>query len=292
MHDPKLVRNLEEKAKQIRKDILYILSRGGVGGVGHIPGDMSMVEIGVALYYHHMRHDPKNPNWVDRDRLVLSKAHCCVCSYAILADLGYIDKKCLNTYGDWHSPLQGHADYWSTPGIEYSGGSLGQGFSFATGMALAAMVKAPKVGLPGFEARQPKYRVYCVTGDGEINEGQVWSGALTASSYNLWNLINIVDYNKYQGTGPSTTTPGLINLEPLADKWRSFGWNVIECNGNDMGSVLDTLDFVDTMPGNKPKCIIAHTIKGKGMPALESSHAHYGPVSKEDYEKAVKELFV
>lgn len=287
MHDPTLVKKLEEKAKQIRRDILYILAHGGAGGGGHTPGDMSMVELGVALYYHHMKHDPKNPLWPDRDRYVLSKAHCCVASYAILADLGYFSKDVLATYQDWHSILQGHAEAWSTPGIEYSGGSLGQGFSFSVGMAFAAMAKAPKVGLPGFEARQPNYRIYTITGDGELCEGQVWSGALTASSYNLWNLINIVDYNKYMGTQPSQ---GPINMEPLADKWRAFGWHVLECNGNDMASVLDTLDYAEVLPGVKPRCIIAHTTKGKGISELEQVHAHTSQIPKETYQKWMNEL--
>ena len=292
MHDPELVKRLEEKAKQIRRDTLFVLSKGGVGGGGHTPGDMSVTDILTALYYHQMRSDPKNPEWPERDRFVLSKGHCCAPLYAILADLGYFDKKWLDKYNQWHTVLQGHVDKWATPGVEYSGGSLGQGFSFAVGMAFGAMAKAPKMGLPGFEMRQPRYRVYSVTGDGEICEGQVWSGALTASSYNLWNLINIVDYNKYMGTGPSQISPGLISLEPLADKWRSFGWNVIECNGNNIGSVLDALDNAIILPGNKPRCIIAHTIKGKGIPELEETHMHGSFVTKDLYQKAVKELFV
>jgi transketolase len=249
-----------------------------------------MIEIAVALYYHHMKHDPKNPEWKGRDRLVLGKAHCAAVLYACLGDLGYFDKeKWLDKYAQWHSILQFHADRWSVPGIEYTGGSLGQGLSYAVGMALASMIKAPQMG-PYITAmrRQPSYRVYCICGDGETMEGQVWCAAMTASTYKIWNLINIIDYNKMAGTGLSQGSLSLVNLEPMADKWRAFGWNVIECNGNDMTSVLDALEYVDVMPDDKPKCIIAHTIKGKGIPRWEEERLHSISFDKESYKELLK----
>jgi transketolase len=280
-HDDATIRDLEAKGRLIRRDIMQILfSRGG----GHGGGDMSVADLVTALYFHQMRVDPSNPDWEQRDRLVLSKAHCSVALYASLGELGFFDKaKWFSEYGANDTILQGHADQWACPGVDYSGGSLGMGLGFAAGLALADLLLSPR---DRYSDYLPSHRVYCITGDGESHEGSVWEAAMFAAQLKLSNLINIVDYNQYCIGGSINRT---VELEPFAAKWRSFGWHVVEIDGHNMREICDALDYVDVLPG-KPKCIVAHTVKGKGVPEWEDSHIHAGRVTQDLYDRAMTRL--
>jgi len=277
-HDDKLIQELEEKKALVRNNIFRIFD-SSLGG--HCGGTMSILELVTALYFHHMKIDPNNCDWPERDRMVLSKAHCCEAIYALLPEIGYVPEEALDTYYCYASPFQGHADRWCTPGIDYSGGSLGQGLSFAVGMATAEKIKTaakpPVSKMPQFLPRlttiyNPTYRVYCIVGDGECNEGQIWEAAMFAAKYKLDNLINIVDYNKFSLDGPSRE---IMPMEPFDEKWRSFGWWVKEIDGHNLREICDALDLASNLYGDgKPKCLIAHTVKGHGIPSWEETHAH------------------
>ncbi len=262
---------LKQKARQIRRDILTMLEEAGSG---HTGGSLSLVEIVVSLYYYKLRHDPKNVSLPERDRLVLSKGHGCPALYAVLADRGYFPKEELMTLRKYGSRLQGHPEK-GLSGIEASTGSLGQGISIAIGMALAAKLDARK------------NKVFCILGDGETNEGQVWEAAMTAAHYKLDNLIAIIDHNKFQIDGP---VHEIKNLEPYKKKWVAFGWKARECNGHDFVSLMDALDWAYKVK-NYPSIIIAHTVKGKGVSFMENDNRWHGvaPV-REDLQKAFKEL--
>jgi len=280
-HKPEVIKELEDKANVVRQNIFSIFASSGMG---HCGGTMSIVEIVTSLYFHHLKLDPGNCDWPERDRVVLSKAHACEAIYAVLPEIGYIPKETLNTYYCYRSQFQGHADRWCTPGIDYSGGSLGQGLSFAAGMAMAEKIKAatnPPV-LPVGPANLPRlvmkhtpiYRVFCIVGDGECNEGQIWEAAMFAGKYKLDNLINIIDYNKFCIDGP---TEQIMPVAPLDEKFKAFGWWVKEIDGHNLTEIVDTLDLANHLYGDgKPKCIIAHTVKGHGVPLWEKTHAHYG----------------
>jgi len=262
---------LKAQAKELRKTVLKMLTNAGSG---HTGGSLSLVEILLSLYFYKMRHDPKKPGWEMRDRLVLSKGHGCSALYAVLAEAGYFPEKELMTFRKFGSRLQGHPQL-GLPGLEASTGSLGQGLSISNGMALAARLDKKDI------------RVYCIMGDGELNEGQAWEAAMTAAHYDLDNLCGIVDYNKLQIDG---WCKDVMDIEPLADKWRSFGWNVIECDGHDVGGLMDSLDKAEGLKG-KPTVILAHTIKGKGVSFIENEAKWHGIAPKKDeLEKALEEL--
>ncbi len=288
-HDEELIKDLEQKADIVRRNVFTIFD---ASQMGHAGGTMSLVEIVTALYFHHLKFDPKNCDWPERDRLVLSKAHCCEAIYAILVELGVLPRETLKTYYRYRSPLQGHADRWCTPGIDYSGGSLGQGLSFANGLAYAEKLKvllhpdAQQGFMPRYIKRQnPLYRTYCILGDGECHEGQIWEAAMFAAKYKLDNLINIVDYNKFSVDGPNNE---VMLLEPFVEKWKSFGWYVLEVDGHNLRQLVDALDLVCNLYGDlKPKCIIAHTVKGHGIPSWEAAHTHIG--RGEDISRGVRE---
>jgi transketolase len=277
-HDEELIRELEKKANIVRHNIFRIFDSSLQG---HCGGTMSMVEIVTVLYFHHLKLDPEDYDWPERDRVVLSKAHCCEAIYAVLPEIGYVPREALDTYYCYRSPFQGHADRWCTPGIDYSGGSLGQGLSFAAGLAKAEKIKTainPPVStipqfLPRFlVAHNPIYRVYCIVGDGECHEGQIWEAAMFARKYKLDNLIAIIDYNKFSLDGP---TEEIMPLEPLAKKFESFGWWVKEIDGHNLREIADALDLTNNLYGDgKPKCLIAHTVKGHGIPTWEETHTH------------------
>ena len=262
---------LKQKALDVRCSILTMLEEAGSG---HTGGSLSLVEILVSLYYSKLNHDPKNPSWRERDRFVLSKGHGCPALYAILADFGYFHKDELMGLRKYGSCLQGHPEK-NIAGVEASTGSLGQGLSLSIGMALSARLD------------NRKNRIFCILGDGETNEGQVWESAMTAAHYKLDNIIAIVDHNKLQIDGP---VDQVKNLEPFEDKWRSFGWKVKRCNGHDFKELLSALDWADDVK-EQPAVIIADTIKGKGVSFMENDNRWHGvtPV-KEDLEKALKEL--
>jgi len=265
------VEELKRTAKNLRKTILKMLSEAGSG---HTGGSLSLVEILVSLYVYKMRHDPKKPHWPDRDRLVLSKGHGCSALYAALAEAGYFPKKELMTFRKFHSRLQGHPQL-GLPGIEASTGSLGQGLSITNGMALSARLDGRKS------------RFYCIMGDGELNEGQVWEAAMTGAHYKLDTVCGIVDFNKIQIDG---FCRDIMTIEPLKDKWVSFGWRVLECDGHNFGELMDALDEAENT-GGKPTVILAHTVKGKGVSFMEHDAKWHGVAPKpEEMKQAIEEL--
>jgi transketolase len=266
------VEQLKDIAKEIRKDVVTMLSEAGSG---HTSGSLSCIEIIVALYYYKLQNDPKNPKWADRDRFILSKGHTCPTLYAVLARRGFFPCEELMTLRKRGSILQGHASL-CTPGCEASTGSLGQGLSISNGVALAGRLDFKD------------YRVYCLMGDGEQDEGQVWEAAMTAAHYKIDNLCAIIDYNKQQIDG---WLSDVKNIEPLREKWSAFGWNVIEADGHDFKQLMDALDKAEMIKG-KPTVIIAHTVKGKGVSFIEKNSVgfHGTAPKKADLEKAIKEI--
>ena len=265
------INGLKAKANEIRKTVLRILTNAGSG---HTGGSLSLVEILMSLYFYKMRHDPKRPDWDMRDRMVLSKGHGCSALYTVLAEAGYFPKEELMTFRKFGSRLQGHPQF-GLSGLEASTGSLGQGLSIANGMALASRINKKDI------------RVFCVMGDGELNEGQIWEAAMTASHYNLENLCGIVDFNKQQIDG---WCRDVMNVEPLAEKWKAFGWYVLECDGHNCEELMNALDGAEKVKG-KPTIILAHTIKGKGVSFIENQPKWHGIAPKPDeLEKALKEL--
>lgn len=265
------IKALKKKAIQIRKDILIMLEKAGSG---HTGGSLSLVEILLALYACRLKHDPKNPSWRERDKVILSKGHGCPALYAVLAEFGYFPREELRTLRKLGSRLQGHPQL-GLPGLEISSGSLGQGLSIANGMAFADR-------LDGINSR-----IYCIMGDGETNEGQIWEAAMTASHYGLDKVCGIVDFNKMQIDGFCCDVKG---MEPYAKKWESFGWYAVETDGHDFSRLLDALDRAALVRG-KPQVIIAHTVKGKGVSFIENQVQWHGIAPKKDeLEKALKEL--
>ncbi len=223
-------------------------------GSGHLGGALSLVEIVMTLYRRVMRFDPKNPDWADRDRLVVSKGHAGPVVYVALAEEGFFPKSWLGTLNADGTQLPSHCDQNRTPGIDMTTGSLGQGLSCACGLALAARMN------------RARHRVFCIIGDGECHEGQIWEAAMFAGHHKLDNLVAITDYNKLQIDG---FIRDINTLEPLAERWRSFGWEVLEIDGHDWDSIYDGLNRAIAVTG-KPTMIIAHTIKGKGCKAIEN----------------------
>jgi len=263
---------LKETARQLRIEVLRMLTRAGSG---HTGGSLSIIEILVALYMVKLRHDPKNPRWPDRDRFVLSKGHGAPALYAILARLGYFDPAELMNLRRLGGMLQGHPFNLSTPGVEISTGSLGQGLSVANGMALAAKLDKSAV------------RVYVLMGDGETQEGQIWEAAMTAAHYKLDNLCGIIDANKLQIDGSLSE---IMNIEPIARKWEAFGWQVFEVDGHDFQALLAAFDQCEQVKG-KPSLIVAHTVKGKGVSFMEGKVQYHGVAPTEaELEKALLEL--
>ena len=266
------IASLKEKAKTLRIEILKMLTEAGSG---HTGGSLSAADIVTALYFYKMRHDPADPKWRERDRFVLSKGHAAPVLYGALALSGYFDKQLLKTLRKIGSPLQGHPCSRKLPGIEISTGSLGQGLSIADGMALGLKID----GLSS--------RVYCMLGDGEIQEGQVWEAAMTAAHYKLDNICAIIDNNGLQIDGHCHE---VMYIEPIVKKWEAFGWHVIDINGHDMEAVVRALDEAETIK-DKPSMIVARTIKGKGVSFFEGKVEYHGMApTPEELEKALKEL--
>lgn len=262
---------LRRKAVAIRKDILKMLM---LAGSGHTGGSLSLVEILLSIYYLKLRHDPKRPDWKERDRLILSKGHGAPALYAVLADAGYFPQDKLWTLRKLGSQLQGHPQL-GLPGVEISSGSLGQGLSIANGMALAAR-------LDGIASR-----IYCILGDGETNEGQIWEAAMTSAHYKLDNVCAIVDFNKLQIDGFCCE---IMDMGPYIRKWQDFGWNAIEADGHDIAGLSGALDRAAATKG-APSVIVAHTVKGKGVSFVENRVEWHGVAPKKDqYERAVAEL--
>ena len=261
-----------EKARQIRRHIIKML---GQAGSGHTGGSLSASDIVACLYFWEMNIDPADPHWPERDRFVLSKGHAAPVLYAVLAEKGFFPADDLNSLRTLGSPLQGHPDMCKVPGVEASTGSLGQGISWAVGMALAGkMDKKP-------------YRVYALLGDGEIEEGMVWEAAMAASHYKLDNLMAFVDHNGLQIDG---RVQEVMSPLPIPDKFRAFGWEVLEIDGHDHKQIMEALNTARTVSG-RPTAVIAHTIKGKGCSFMEDRVEWHGVAPKPDeVKKALAEL--
>ncbi|MDD4980989.1 MAG: transketolase [Candidatus Omnitrophica bacterium] len=265
------IKELEKKAKQIRRLIIEMLAKAGSG---HPGGSLSSADLITGLYFSVLRHDPKKPGWPERDRFHMSKGHCCPLWYAVLAESGYFPIERLWTLRRLGSMLQGHPDRHTT-GIDVASGSLGQGLSVALGMSLAARID------------KKDYRVYCLMGDGEIQEGNIWEAAMAAAHYRCGNLCALLDYNGFQIDG---RTKDIMNLEPLAAKWQAFGWHTIEIDGHNMKEILCAYTEAKTIK-DKPTIIIGHTIKGKGVSFMENVLDFHGRApTKEEAERALKEL--
>lgn len=263
---------LREKARQLRVEIVKMLAQAGSG---HTGGSLSAADIVAALFFYKMRHNPRNPQWRQRDRFVLSKGHAAPVLYAALALSGYFDKSLLSTLRKLDSPLQGHPCSRSLPGVEVSTGSLGQGLSVACGMALGLK-------LDGIQAK-----VYCLLGDGEIQEGQVWEAAMAASHYRLDNLCAIIDNNGLQIDGACQS---VMNIYPIEDKFSAFGWNVFTIDGHNMEEIVRALDESDKVK-DKPTMIVAKTVKGKGVSIFEGKVKYHGIApTHEELQIALKEL--
>tara|TARA_B100000315_G_C14577177_1_gene588492 strand:+ start:2130 stop:2972 length:843 start_codon:yes stop_codon:yes gene_type:complete len=265
------VKNLKSKATEIRKLIIKMLTEAKSG---HPGGSLSSTDIITCLFFDVMRHKPDDPNWAQRDKFHLSKGHCCPAVYAALSLCGYFPKEELMTLRKLGSLLQGHPDK-KTPGIEVASGSLGQGLSVCLGMALAN--RLDKI----------DSRVYCLMGDGETQEGNVWEAAMASAHYKLDNLCAIIDYNRFQIDG---RTEEIMNLEPIVNKWESFGWHVHQCDGHNIDELLEAFAEAKTVKF-KPTIIIAHTVKGKGVSFMEHVvNFHGNAPSEKECEIALKEL--
>jgi transketolase len=263
---------LEKMAKQLRRHVVQMIS---IAGSGHPGGSLSAADIVAALYFKVMRHDPKNTQWADRDRFVLSKGHAAPILYAALAECGYFPVEEFSTLRKLGSRLQGHTDRTLTPGVEMSAGSLGQGLSFGIGVALAARLD------------KRDYHVFVLLGDGECEEGQVWEAAMSAPHFRIDNLTAIVDHNGIQLDGRCCD---IMALESLADKWRAFNWHVIEIDGHDMSQILSALEEAGKTK-LRPTVIIAHTVKGKGVSFMENNVSFHGKApNAQETEIALKEL--
>ena len=267
-----VLQDLSEQACKIRQDIVKML---GKAGSGHPGGSLSSADIVTVLYFNEMKIDPQRPDWPERDRFVLSKGHAAPVLYAALAEKGFFAREELMTLRKIGSRLQGHPSLKHLPGVEMSTGSLGQGLSAANGMALAARLD------------KRDYRVFVLLGDGEIQEGQVWEAAMAAAHYKLDNLVAFLDHNGLQIDGP---VGQIMSPEPVADKWRSFGWHVEEIDGHNLREITDALDRAGRVKG-KPVMIIADTVKGKGVSYMENQVGWHGSTpNAEQTSQALTEL--
>ena len=272
MIDEAKLQNLQEKAKNIRKSIVEMVYSAASG---HPGGSLSGTDIFTALYFNELNINDNNPKDENRDRVVLSKGHCSPALYSTLAEKGFFDKKDLNTFRKIDSYLQGHPDMKKVPGVDMTSGSLGQGLSIANGMALAGKLD------------NKDYRVYCICGDGEIQEGQIWEAAMSSSHYKLDNLCVIVDNNNLQIDG---TIEEVMSSYPIEEKFRSFGFQIININGHDIEEIIKAFDVARNIK-EKPTCIIAKTIKGKGISFMENQVGWHGKApNEEQYIQAMKEL--
>ncbi len=266
------IQELEKKARKIREDIIEEVYSAKSG---HPGGSLSVADILTVLYFREMNIHPENPDWEDRDRFVLSKGHCSPALYSCLANRGFFPIEDLKTFRNINSYLQGHPDKNKIPGVDMTTGSLGQGLSAANGMAIAGKMD------------QKDYRVYCVLGDGEIEEGQVWEAAMAANKYKLDNLCVMVDNNNLQIDG---TIEEVMSSYPIDEKFRSFGFQVINIDGHDMEEIIKAFEVAKNVKG-KPTCIIAKTIKGKGVTFMENQAGWHGKApNEEQYKQAISEM--
>lgn len=261
---------LQKKAAQIRMDLMRMVYEAKTG---HTGSSLSETDILTVLYYSILRCNPANPGWEDRDRYIQSKGHAVEALYCILADRGYFPKEELKTFSQFGSPFIGHPNR-KVPGIEMNTGALGHGLAVGVGMALSAKLD------------HKDYHVYVLMGDGEQAEGSVWEAAMAAANFDLDNLTGIIDRNKLQISG---RTEDVMGLEPLGDKWRSFGWDVLETDGHDMAQLQEALSI--PRQDKKPRLVMAHTTKGRGVSFMEdAAHWHHGVPTEEQYRQAMAEL--
>jgi transketolase len=273
MHETReaLLKRLEGQARRVRRDVWRALR---AGGGGHAGGSCSAADILAALYFHRLRVRPGEPDWPERDRFVLSKGHANAALGAVLAQAGFIDDAVLDRFYGLESPFGMHPDI-KVPGVEMCTGALGHGLAVATGMALGARIQ------------KKAFHTFVMLGDGELHEGSNWEAAMAAAHYRLSNLTAIVDHNKISQSGPVAE---IVDIDPLGDKWRAFGWEVRELDGHDMGDVVGTLDALPLNP-DRPTALIAHTVKGKGVSFAENTYLwHSNNVNDDVYERALGEL--
>ncbi len=271
-HTPQMVADLSQRANAYRIQVLRMVYNRKSG---HIGGAFSAAEILTALFFHQMKLDPTRPDWEERDHLIFSKGHACAMLYTVMAHRGFLPVEELMTFRGFNSRLQGHPEPQRTPGVEVPAGPLGHGIAIGAGMALAARMKAAR------------NKTYVILGDGEINSGVIWEGAMVAAKFGLDNLTAILDYNGVQQTG---TTAKVMPTEPIVDKWTSFGWHVIEIHGHNTFQVLEALDRADEVHG-KPVMIVARTTKGKGVSFMENNpYWHGNPPTDAQFSDALAEL--
>ena len=270
--DKNKLNELKKIANEIRKESIAITHRAQSG---HPGGSLSEADILSALYFYKLKIDQKNPHWEDRDRFVLSKGHASPGLYVVLADKGFFQKSELSGFRKINSMLQGHPEL-NTPGIDFAGGSLGQGICFAGGIALALKLD------------KKDSKVYAMIGDGESQEGAVWEASMAAAFHKLDNLVAILDKNQVQETGK---TKDVMDIGDAALKWKAFGWNVIEINGHNMEEIVDALDKASKSKNGKPTMIVSNTIKGKGVSFMELNYRFHGKApNEEEYKKAMEEI--
>jgi transketolase len=270
--DQQLIADLEKKANHFRKVMVKMMAKAGSG---HLGPALSSADLMTALFFHILRIDPRKPDDPRRDRFILSAGHKCGILYVCLAEKGYFSQEWLDSFLEYDKTLGGHPDMRKIPGVEASTGSLGHGLSIGVGMALAGKYD------------RLEYRVFVLLGDGELNEGSNWEAAMSAYHYKLDNLIAIVDRNRFQVDGP---TEEIMTLDPIADKWRGFGWETAEIDGHNMAEIVKTLSNVPITAG-KPTAVVAHTTKGKGVSFMENQVSwHYRAPTPEEAAKALEEL--
>jgi transketolase len=268
-----LLARLADRARFIRLETVRLAD---IPGAGHYTGTFSAAELLASLYYAELRYRPAEPRWPDRDRLILSKGHAAIGLYPVLADVGFFDPGLLDSYTRLGSAFGDHPDMRKISGIDFSSGSLGHGLSVGVGMALAARVTGRS------------YRTFCLTGDGELGEGQIWEAAMAAGQFELGSLVCIVDRNRLSIDGP---TEELMGVEPLADKFASFRWSVQRINGHDLDAILDAYDRLRPPGRGQPQVIIADTVKGRGVRRMEGNVSwHVGRLTGADYDEVIAEI--
>jgi transketolase len=272
MLDQNLILNLKNQSQKIRRQVIKVAAKHKAA---HLGSALSVVDILTVLYFQILKIDPRNPNWPKRDRLILSKGHAALALYATLATRGFAQETIINDYYAEGKKLAVHPVIYCMPGVEVSTGSLGHGLSMGVGMAYAAKLD------------EKDWRTFVILSDGECNEGSTWEAIMSAAQFRLDNLIAIVDYNKYQGFGQ---VKEVMDLEPFKAKWQSFGWQVVEIDGHNFNQLIEVLSRVP-FKLNQPSVIIAHTIKGKGIPSLENTfESHYLVPDKKELKKILDEL--
>lgn len=268
-----LIERLRDRAKFVRLETVRLTR---IAGAGHYTATFSAAELFAAMYYAELRYRPGEPDWPDRDRFVLSKGHAAIGLYPVLADVGFFDSSLLDDYTRLDSSFADHPDMRKIAGVDFSSGSLGHGLSVSVGMALGARVQGRS------------YRVYCLMGDGELSEGQVWEAAMAARQFQLGSLVGIVDRNHLSIDGD---TESIMGVEPLGARFESFGWKVHRVDGHDLDEILDVFDALETPAVGPPQVVIADTVKGRGVRRMEGDREwHVGNLVGDDYDDVIAEI--